>query len=254
MLLSVAARSTSRAALSLVRPASTSLEHLGRRRGRQMEVMRVGADGGREEMNLHLSEVLQSTSLHARDLNVVGSRKQAIYPMPGCIVVNLSHMNVLIQHDGGMIFDYKRPSVLSFMEDLDHRMASQCQTEEVLHRMEGLTTAETEEEGEEGEGGAAGEIGGTEGGERGERKLAFELQLLEAILDTVSEKYERRLRCYSTVTRGLLEDLHVSVFSARVVLRTRTSTVRCTRTTAVPEECRWDGWMKRDGWAAGERG
>jgi hypothetical protein len=183
-----------------------------------MEVMRVGADGRREEMNLHLSEVLQSTSLHARDLNVVGSRKQAIYPMPGCIVVNLSHMNVLIQHDGGMIFDYKRPSVLSFMEDLDHRMSSQCQTEEVLHRMEGLTTAETEEEGTEGEGGVAGEA---EGEGRGERKLAFELQLLEAILDTVSEKYERRLRCYSTVTRGLLEDLHVSVFSARVVLRTR---------------------------------
>ena len=168
------------AVLALRAPAKTTVRRAGQRRsisslerrvGRRVEVMRVGRDGSRVEMDLHLLEILQTTHLHARDLALVGSRKQAIYPVPGCVVCNLSHMNVLIQHDGAVVFEPRRPSVNSFLQDLDQRMKIR--------------------QAEEGE----------------NEKTSFELLLLENILDTVSEKYERRLRCYSTVTRELLAEL-----------------------------------------------
>ena len=136
----------------------------------------------RESMTLH--DVLDSYNLQARDLLSLERQNIAsIQPRNSALVLSLSHVRAVVSRDSVLVFNPERPAVLDFVQGLSEYLAL-CSE---MQRPGSVSPNETEV---------------TNNG-----TLPFELCVLEGILSSVSQKYQRRIHLFEPVINDVLRNM-----------------------------------------------
>jgi hypothetical protein len=142
--------------------------------GRNLDFFSFNKSGEytRERMTLH--DVLESYNLQARDLLSLERQNIAsIQPRNSAVVLSLSHVRAVVSRDSVLVFNPDRPAVLDFVQGLSEYLA---------------LCAEMKRESET-------------------HSLPFELCVLEGILSSVSQKYQRRIHLFEPVINDVLRNM-----------------------------------------------
>ena len=159
--------------------------------GRRLDVFKFTPDGNYARESLPLVQVLDTCGLHARDLLSLERQNVAtIHPRAKAIVLALSHVRAVIQADELLVFNPDRPAVLDFVKGMSEYLAvcedMQRETREydaIQHELHGTERHPPQE------------------------NLAFELIVLEGILSSVSQKYQRRIQSFEPVINDVLRNM-----------------------------------------------
>ena len=163
--------------------------------GRSLDYFTFDLNGDyvREQATLH--DVLDKYSLQARDLLSLERQNIAsLQPRNAALVVSLSHVSAVVSRDSVLIFNPDRPAVLDFAQGLSEylRLCTEMQRSPA---------------------GAAVNSASSSSSHSGKsppvdvQPLPFELCVLEAILSSVSQKYQRRIALFEPVINQVLRDM-----------------------------------------------
>ena len=146
--------------------------------GRSLDYFTFDLNGDyvREQATLH--DVLDKYSLQARDLLSLERQNIAsLQPRNAALVVSLSHVSAVVSRDSVLIFNPDRTAVLDFAQGLSEylRLCTEMQR--------------------------------SPAGPVDVQPLPFELCVLEAILSSVSQKYQRRIALFEPVINQVLRDM-----------------------------------------------
>jgi hypothetical protein len=146
--------------------------------GRNLDFFEFTTTGEYERKQLTLHNVLESYSLQARDLLSLERQNVAtIQPRNSALVLSLSHVRAVVSRDSVLVFNPSRPAVLDFAQGLSEYLT-------VCHTMNN-PDQQTEES----------------------PSLPFELCVLEGILSSVSQKYQRRINLFEPVINDVLRNM-----------------------------------------------
>ena len=132
-------------------------------------------------MTLH--DILASYNLQARDLLSLERQNIAsIQPRNSALVLSLSHVRAVVSRDSVLVFNPDRPAVLDFVQGLSEYLALCAAMQDPANTVSGEQ-------------------------ELTERTLPFELCVLEGILSSVSQKYQRRIHLFEPVINDILRNM-----------------------------------------------
>ena len=159
--------------------------------GRRLDVFKFSPDGRYARESLPLVQVLDTCGLHARDLLSLERQNVAtIQPRSKAIVLALSHVRAVIQADELLVFNPDRPAVLDFAKGMSEYLALCEDMQEETREYDAIQR----------------ELHGAER-QPPRDDLAFELIVLEGILSSVSQKYQRRIQSFEPVINDVLRNM-----------------------------------------------
>ena len=167
--------------------------------GRKLDFFQFSANGEYARQNMTLDQVLETYKLQARDLLSLERQNIAtIQPRNSALVLSLSHVRAVISRDSVLVFNPSRPAVLDFAHGLSEYLA-------MCHIMNNpdpqpdttsnSTSNPTSNPTSDPTSNPTAPI------------LPFELCVLEGILSSVSQKYQRRINLFEPVINEVLRNM-----------------------------------------------